>query len=646
MQSLFTKADDPVEILCEETHLLSRQKSVSYTSPGTPRARHGGVVWQSATSDTEGHTSDGAELTDGGAWTDGEAISILRQRMVRAKGHFLSDDDMSNNGRRASFLPAFSEMEGPDHEEVNQEASAASKITPWGSFICVSLCGLCAEFGWAVSEAVLMPHMTKKLGISLKIASLVWLINPIFSIVVQPTLGVFMDNYENQGFGRRRPIILAIGAMGALGYVCLMGGEYLCLALRLPHIVLTCTILISFGVVDCAHDTILIPGRVLIGDIAESLEDSIYETGHAVFTSFQALGRLCATACGVLHLYGLGLYAYDDVYHSLFTVAIFVRIFCCCVVAYGTQDCDPCHVASGSHLDSSSVPSSSKSSKEEDSRSALDAGTWKKSYSTGDMDGLIVWNGNKRKARTKLQNMPVFQHRQRRRRWALPLPSQTKTGSWDPVEGDDEEIPESGLSAMMDLLEERGMVIVVLVLGVVGWTSLLVSAFYWTLWIGMDQTVPGTNVKLSFASLLCQSMMMYTTSLCIPWANQYLGQVPTFIGAHIVSVVCLAMTPFWTGPWAALTLGCFLGIPIAVHPNNSLAICETMVDNARLRGTVVAVVNSTLPISQTIVALLSGMCISYFDGDVAMYFLWTAAIHGLILVVATLLFLIEWATDT
>ena len=646
MQSSFTEADRLTEVPSEETHLLSRQKSVSYTIPGPARGRHGGAGWQSGASDTEGHTSDGAELTDGGAWTDGEAISILRHRMVRAKGYFLSDDDVLHSDRRGSFVAAFFDTDGPNHEDTDQDASTASATTPWSSFIWVSLLGLCAEFGWAVSEAVLMPHMTKQLGISLKIASLVWLINPVFSIALQPTLGVWMDNYESQGFGRRRPFILVIGGFGVLGLTSLLAGESICLALSLPHAVLACSILISFGVADCSHDTLLIPGRVLIGDIAEPLEDSIYETGHAVFTSFQALGRLCAGVCGVLPLCGLGLYASDDVYRSLFTLAILVQFFCCIGVAYGTQDCDPCHAASGSNLDSSTVPSSSKSSKDEVPRSAVDIGMLKKSYSTGDVNESTPWNGRKRQARTKLQTMPVFQHCQRRRRWALPLPGQTTTGSWTPVEDDEEEIPASGLSAMMDVIEERGMVIVVLVLSVVGWTSINVAAFYWTLWLGMDQKVPGTNMKLSFASLLGQSLMMYTTSLLLPWANRYLGQAPTFIGAHMVSVVCLALTPFWTGPWAAMTIGCFLGIPVAVHPNNALAICETMVDNARLRGTVVAVVNSTLPMSQTIVGLLSGTCIAYFNGDVAMYFLWIAVIHGLILFVATLLFLIEWATDT
>ena len=64
-----------------------------------------------------------------------------------------------------------------------------------------------------------------------------------------------------------------------------------------------------------------------------------------------------------------------------------------------------------------------------------------------------------------------------------------------------------------------------------------------------------------------------------------------FLLSHLLMVVLLALTKLWTGQTAVIVLGGLFGISAAVHTNNALTVCETMVDNARLRGTVLAVVN-------------------------------------------------------
>ena len=56
---------------------------------------------------------------------------------------------------------------------------------------------------------------------------------------------------------------------------------------------------VNFGIADLAHDCLLIPGRVVIGDVAAERASNpvVYERGHAVFGAMQCIGRLAAEVC-------------------------------------------------------------------------------------------------------------------------------------------------------------------------------------------------------------------------------------------------------------------------------------------------------------------------------------------------------------
>lgn len=60
--------------------------------------------------------------------------------------------------------------------------------------IAVACSGVSVEYGWAVGEAVIIPHLlANPLSLSPAIASLIYLINPLFGFFLGPALGNLTD---------------------------------------------------------------------------------------------------------------------------------------------------------------------------------------------------------------------------------------------------------------------------------------------------------------------------------------------------------------------------------------------------------------------------------------------------------------------
>ena len=94
-----------------------------------------------------------------------------------------------------------------------------------------------------------------------------------------------------------------------------------------------------------------------------------------------------------------------------------------------------------------------------------------------------------------------------------------------------------------------------------------------------------------------------------------------------------------------LVLSLVMGVMLGVHPNNSLTISERIIDSARLRASVVAMVNATMPLGQIIVGLASGPLIHSLMGRIELYFAFVGVLHGLVLCLSSGIMLIEFGTD-
>jgi Na+/melibiose symporter-like transporter len=524
-------------------------------------------------------------LTDGGAWTDVEALAMLRRQRHRMGS---SSEDT---------LPMAPE-------------------TPWALFASIGMIGFSVDFAWATMEAVIIPYLTDHLGASMQLASLIWVVNPVFGVFLQPLLGQVMDRCGS-GPASRRPFVLGLGAIAVFGVLALLFLDTIRSELHLSTRVVIVLCFVFFGIADIAHDCLLIPGRVLIGDVAGPLASPpIYEAGHALFSGMQCGGHLAAEILGTIPLVALGLPSQWDAYHTLLTASALFLVCGCGWTSVKLRSRPP-------------TPPSSPSSNEEGPLRV-----------TRSLDLTTLHKGGKARRGPRaafpvgVRVLPLLECQQRRRRWVLPLP--------EPFTADDKT---TEAMSLFEVLEERAMVVLVLVLTCFGWISTSVISFYWTVWIGMDELIPGTLLRLSFTTLCIQALVSIVTSFALPYLNRTYGDLAVFIASQVVFAGAMVLAAFWKGPAAVVFLSIPLGIMPAIHPNNSLTICERLVDSPRLRASVISLVNTTMPLAQIIVGLCSGPVITYLSGDIASYFAFAGLLHGVTLAIAAGMFLIDRITD-
>ena len=161
--------------------------------------------------------------------------------------------------------------------------------------------GFAVEFGWAVGESISVPHLlSPPLSLSPATAGLIYIINPLVSIVAGPVIGNRSDKCVT--CARRTPFIIAFAAVAFAGFALLVYS---------PNIkdtrIQTVLYFMAFGAADFCHDMLLIPGRSLLLDMVQARFGhggtvDPEQTSHAetLYTVVQALGRLCgllAIAC-------------------------------------------------------------------------------------------------------------------------------------------------------------------------------------------------------------------------------------------------------------------------------------------------------------------------------------------------------------
>ena len=119
--------------------------------------------------------------------------------------------------------------------------------------------GFAVECGWAIGEAIMIPHLLG-LRLSAALAGLIYLVNPIFSVVLATLVGNWSDRCTR--CNRRHPFILAFAVLAVLGFGFLLFSPYLT---NLPVQIMV--VYLSFGIADLSHDLMLIPGRALLIDM-------------------------------------------------------------------------------------------------------------------------------------------------------------------------------------------------------------------------------------------------------------------------------------------------------------------------------------------------------------------------------------------
>ena len=102
--------------------------------------------------------------------------------------------------------------------------------------------GFAVECGWAIGEAIMIPHLLG-LRLSAALAGLIYLVNPIFSVVLATLVGNWSDRCTR--CNRRHPFILAFAVLAVLGFGCLLFSPYLT---NLPVQIMV--VYLSFGIAD------------------------------------------------------------------------------------------------------------------------------------------------------------------------------------------------------------------------------------------------------------------------------------------------------------------------------------------------------------------------------------------------------------
>ena len=57
-------------------------------------------------------------------------------------------------------------------------------------YVAVSMTGFAVEWGWAVGESIMIPHLlARPLRLSPAVAGLIYCVNPVFSFLIAPVVG-------------------------------------------------------------------------------------------------------------------------------------------------------------------------------------------------------------------------------------------------------------------------------------------------------------------------------------------------------------------------------------------------------------------------------------------------------------------------
>ncbi|CAI9114694.1 OLC1v1015473C1 [Oldenlandia corymbosa var. corymbosa] len=156
------------------------------------------------------------------------------------------------------------------------------------------------QFGWALQLSLLTPYV-QLLGISHKLAPIIWLCGPISGMLVQPMVGYYSDNCTSR-FGRRRPFIAAGAALVAAAVVLIgfaadighMSGDPLGKAMK-PRAI--GVFIVGFAILDVANNMLQGPCRALLADLSGGNAKKT-RVAYSGYSFFMAVGNILGYAAG------------------------------------------------------------------------------------------------------------------------------------------------------------------------------------------------------------------------------------------------------------------------------------------------------------------------------------------------------------
>ncbi|KAN0035775.1 hypothetical protein ACTA71_005066 [Dictyostelium dimigraforme] len=203
--------------------------------------------------------------------------------------------------------------------------SGHKKTLPLFNLICLTICFLGVQFGWALQIAFSTP-LFLELGVGQKWVSYIWLAGPISGLIVQPLVGVITDRSECR-FGRRKPFIFVGSIFISIGLVLISNaesiGSYFGDSEQKKSIAISIAI-VGFWILDLSNNAVQAPCRALLVDIAAPSQQSL---GSSLFSLMLGTGNLLGYMMGSIDLVRMVPFMKTDT-RALFTLSIMVLMFC------------------------------------------------------------------------------------------------------------------------------------------------------------------------------------------------------------------------------------------------------------------------------------------------------------------------------
>ena len=478
-------------------------------------------------------------------------------------------------------------------------------------------------FGWGAGGSLIIPHLMDELGLSAGAASLVYLANPLAGLPLQPLLGAKSDSYRGVGrraCGRRRPFVLALGALAALGLSLLVwsdGGALRRGWSQSNQIAFAFTV---YAAVDLANDFLMVPGRALAIDVLGASAST-----DAAFSTMQGSGRLLALVLGALPLERVaeelsGAPAVTQ-FQALFGLNVAVVVLCVALAV----------AASGREPAYSAVEEEREEGEEEDEEEA------DLTLRTSLLEGQQAEQIRLPDAALPLLPLPRDDKPLSPRRLpaaeAVPAKSSHTASQTASHTAEDDE---AGLLAQvrlhwaqLDGLQRRGM-FALLTVQMGGWINIMCLAMWATQWLGLDTPLPGPwSLRLPYIAMALQAAVgLGCTALLLPGLHRAFGAARTYLVGELLLAACLAVSPALgrARPYATLAVFGLSGVGWAVHNTSAFVLCRAVARAPRAVAFFVSLVCTTLAAAQVLVGAFSGSAVQLCGNSVATMQAWAGSL--------------------
>jgi solute carrier family 45 protein 1/2/4 len=480
-------------------------------------------------------------------------------------------------------------------------------------------------FGWGAGGSLIIPHLMDELGLSAGAASLVYLANPLAGLPLQPLLGAKSDSYRGVGrraCGRRRPFVLALGALAALGLSLLVwsdGGALRRGWSQSNQIAFAFTV---YAAVDLANDFLMVPGRALAIDVLGASAST-----DAAFSTMQGSGRLLALVLGALPLERVAeeLSGAPSVtqFQALFGLNVAVVVLCVALAV----------VASGREPAYSAVEEGEEGDEEEEEEEEADL-TSRTSLFEGQQaepihlpDAALPLLPLPRDGDPR-DGDPLSLSLSPRRRAAFEAKPATSSHTAEECE--------AGLLAQvrlhwaqLDGLQRRGM-FSLLTVQMGGWINIMCLAMWATQWLGLDTPLPGPwSLRLPYIAMALQAAVgLGCTALLLPGLHRAFGAARTYLIGELLLAACLAVSPALgrERPYATLAVFGLSGVGWAVHNTSAFVLCRAVARAPRAVAFFVSLVCTTLAAAQVLVGAFSGSAVQLCGNNVATMQAWAGSL--------------------